>query len=228
MTERYRRTPDRIEAAIEFGLQMRNIRISQGKSGRGVAKLAGISPAYLFVLEQGKNPNTNEPSIPSPDIRNRISAVLGITADIENDDSADTPSGTSKALNYSTLNIRKLDIMSVNEREKAANIVRDGRFDLDGSNNQFNYYLELANLYGSTVVVMQAVIGQLDKDIQELKAKYHIEEDQVMNKPEGERVLNNNTQVESQDISFESELIRSDLTVKRPEDSPVRIEDPRV
>ena len=139
MRERVRRSPDRIEAARLFGLQIQDTRISQGKSARGVAKLAGISPAYLIALEQGENPNTKAPSIPSPNIRDRISSVLGISTGIENDASADMPSGTSNIPKLSTLSARGLIDMSGRERQKAINMVRNGLFAVDGPNNEFNY-----------------------------------------------------------------------------------------
>jgi len=165
-----------------LGAILREARVSKDRSVRGVARSAGISAAYLSALEHGKNPKTGKPSIPSPEVRDRLFSVLDITADMGNDAS-------------SNLSIRKLNIMSAYERERAINIVREGLFDVDGPNNEFNYYIALADLYSSAAVVMQAVIGQLDKNIQELKAKYHIEEAQVMNKPEGERIFNNSPQV---------------------------------
>jgi len=178
-----------------LGAILREARVSKDRSVRGVAKSAGISAAYLSALEHGINPKTGRASIPSPEVRDRLFSVLGITTGMANDTSADTSSDAAKALNPLSLSIRELDIMSAYEREKAINIVRGGLFNVDGPNNEFNYYISLANLYGSTAVVMQTVINQLDKNIQELKAKYHIEEDQVMNKPEGEGIFNKDPQV---------------------------------
>lgn len=188
--ERVRRSIE-IKNFTPLGAMLREARVSKGRSVREIARSAGISPAYLSTLEHGINPKTNKPSMPSPEVRGRLFSVLGIA----NDTSSDTPSDTSKLLSLSSLSIRELNVMSVDERRKAANVVRDGLFDADGPNNEFNYCIALGNLYGSTAVVMQAVISQLDKDIQELRAKYHIQEDQVMNKPEGERIFNNDTQV---------------------------------
>lgn len=178
-----------------LGAMLREARVSKGRSVRGVARSAGISPAYLNALEHGINPKTNKPSMPSPGVRDRLFSVLGITTGIADNTSTDTPSQASKITNLSSLSIREVGIISAHEREKAVNMVRDGLFDVDGPNNEFNYYIALANLYGSAAVVMQVVVSQLDKDIQELKAKYHIQEDQVMNRPEGERVFNNGQQV---------------------------------
>jgi transcriptional regulator with XRE-family HTH domain len=176
--ERVRLSND-IKNFTPLGAILREARVSKDRSVRGVARSAGISAAYLSALEHGINPKTGKASIPSPEVRDRLFSVLGITT----------------GLNPSSFSIRELDIMSAYEKEKAISIVRDGLFDVDGPNNEFNYYIALANLYGSAAVVMQTIISELDENIQELKTKYHIEEDQVMNKPEGERIFNKDPQV---------------------------------
>lgn len=178
-----------------LGAMLREARVSKGRSVRGVARSAGISAVYLSTLEHGINPKTGKPSNPSLEVRDRLFSVLNITAGRVDDASTDTSSDTAKALNSSRLSIMELNITSAYERGKAVNMVRDGLFDVDGPNNEFNYYIALANLYGSAAVAMQVVVGQLDKEVQELRTKYHIQEDQVVNKPE---------------------------------DSPLRVEDPRV
>jgi hypothetical protein len=55
-------------------------------------------------------------------------------------------------------------------------MVRDGFVRPDSPNNDFNYSIELTTLYGSTAVVMQAIVSQLEEKILGLKNKYKIEE----------------------------------------------------
>lgn len=60
------------KAAIELGRTLKSVREMLGKSLKGVAEPAGISPAYLVKLERG------EVTSPSPHVLHRLAAVLGV------------------------------------------------------------------------------------------------------------------------------------------------------
>lgn len=50
---------------IEFGKRIRKQRVSLDLRATGVATAVGITPAYLSMLESGRNPKTKKPSKPS-------------------------------------------------------------------------------------------------------------------------------------------------------------------
>jgi transcriptional regulator with XRE-family HTH domain len=57
---------------------LRRRRSQLGLSARETARRIGISPSYLVALEQGRNPSTGRPPVPSPPILAAIARVLGI------------------------------------------------------------------------------------------------------------------------------------------------------
>lgn len=161
--ERRQRLCDEMVNITEIGLQLRNSRVSQGKSMRQVARLAGISVAYLSALEKGENPKTHKPSIPSPEVKNSLFIALGIAEE----------SDSSNFL-QDNLSVKGLKELVQFEREKAARMVREGLIRLDKPNSIFDYSIGLATLYGSAAVAMQSVISQLEKEIHALQDKCKI------------------------------------------------------
>jgi transcriptional regulator with XRE-family HTH domain len=63
----------------DLGGIIRRRRDQHGLSMRETARRIGISPSYLVALEQGRNPSTGRPPVPSP----RILVALGQVLDIE-------------------------------------------------------------------------------------------------------------------------------------------------
>jgi transcriptional regulator with XRE-family HTH domain len=63
----------------KLGGLLRRRREQLALSVRDVARRIGISPSYLVALEQGRNPTTGRPAVPSPP----IVAAIGRTLDIE-------------------------------------------------------------------------------------------------------------------------------------------------
>jgi transcriptional regulator with XRE-family HTH domain len=59
-------------AATELGRTLKSVREMLGKSLKGVAEPAEISPAYLVKLERG------EVTSPSPHVLHRLAEVLGV------------------------------------------------------------------------------------------------------------------------------------------------------
>jgi transcriptional regulator with XRE-family HTH domain len=65
--------------ASGLGASLRRRRLELGLSVRTAAQRIGISPSYLLALEQGRNPSTNRPPVPS----GRILAAIGRAYEIE-------------------------------------------------------------------------------------------------------------------------------------------------
>jgi transcriptional regulator with XRE-family HTH domain len=63
----------------DLGGLIRRRRNHLGLSIREAARRVGISPSYLVALEQGRNPSTGRPAVPSP----RILVALGRVLEIE-------------------------------------------------------------------------------------------------------------------------------------------------
>jgi len=62
----------------QFGQLIRHQRLALRLSAATVAKAVGITPAYLSMLETGRNPTTKRPPKPSFDVVARLAAVLGL------------------------------------------------------------------------------------------------------------------------------------------------------
>lgn len=71
----------RLAKLRELGDCLRTRRIELGLSTRKTAKLAGISYAYLSILESGNNPKTHKPSRPSFEVLSRIDQILGLNGE---------------------------------------------------------------------------------------------------------------------------------------------------
>ncbi len=61
-----------------IGELLKGRRMELELSLRFVAREAGISPSYLVALEQGRNPTTGRPPMPSPRVLAALGRVLGI------------------------------------------------------------------------------------------------------------------------------------------------------
>lgn len=61
-----------------IGELLKSRRMELELSLRFVAREAGISPSYLVALEQGRNPTTGRPPMPSPRVLAALGRVLGI------------------------------------------------------------------------------------------------------------------------------------------------------
>lgn len=62
----------------EMGVLIRERRKEKRHSLRSLGAVAGITPAYLGIIEKGANPKTNKPSRPSFDILQKIATELQI------------------------------------------------------------------------------------------------------------------------------------------------------
>lgn len=62
----------------KIGNYIKNYRISKNLSQRQFAAICGISNGYISMLEDGKNPRTNEPIIPSLSMLKKISSGMNI------------------------------------------------------------------------------------------------------------------------------------------------------
>lgn len=63
---------------FQFGALIRNRRQALHLSAAAVARAVGITPAYLSMLETGRNPTTKRPPKPSIDVAARLAAVLDL------------------------------------------------------------------------------------------------------------------------------------------------------
>ena len=66
------------QPANQLGGALRHRRERLGLSLRETARRVGISPGYLVALEQGRNPSTGRPPMPSPPILAAIGRVLEV------------------------------------------------------------------------------------------------------------------------------------------------------
>jgi transcriptional regulator with XRE-family HTH domain len=57
-------------------------RVARGLTLREAARRIGISPAYLSSLEQGRNPATGRPPVPSPPVLAEIARVLDLDLEV--------------------------------------------------------------------------------------------------------------------------------------------------
>jgi len=159
-----------------LGNILRSARRSQGRSLRSVADEAGISPTYLHAIEHAKNPKTGRPSRPNNAILDKLFTTLNIDSSVD----VYSPIAPIQYIQQAgdiPLAVRVLQIAAINERKKAASMVLSGEIIPQVPNEIFNYRLEVAALYTSAAVSVQSVLNKLDKEIEELKTKYHIEED---------------------------------------------------
>src|SRR5919197_6535256 len=81
---------------------LRRPREQLGLSTREAARRIGISPSYLVALEQGRNPSTGRPPVPSPPILAAIGRVLEIELATLLDASGVPTSTSSHLLLYQT------------------------------------------------------------------------------------------------------------------------------
>jgi transcriptional regulator with XRE-family HTH domain len=61
-----------------LGTSLHDRRVELGLSLRAVAARAAISPAYLATIEQGRNPSTGRPPVPSVEVLSRLASALGV------------------------------------------------------------------------------------------------------------------------------------------------------
>ena len=64
---------------MKLGDYIRDYRKQKGISQRQFAAMCGVSNGYISMLEEGKNPRTNEPIVPSLQTLKKICAVIGIS-----------------------------------------------------------------------------------------------------------------------------------------------------
>lgn len=64
---------------MKLGEYIKNFRKRRGLSQRQFASLCGVSNGYISMLEEGKNPRTNEPIVPSLQTLKKICSVIGIS-----------------------------------------------------------------------------------------------------------------------------------------------------
>ena len=83
-----------------LGGVLRNRRLALGLSLRHVARVAGISPSYLVALEQGRNPTTGRPPMPSPRVIAALGGALGIARSAILELAAAPPSSSPHVLLY--------------------------------------------------------------------------------------------------------------------------------
>lgn len=67
---------NRDELLKEFGKRIRGRRQRLGLRAYRVAEDVGIAPAYLSILERGRNPKTKKPSRPSFELIEKLALVL--------------------------------------------------------------------------------------------------------------------------------------------------------
>lgn len=163
-----------------LGFALKEARKSQHRTLRSVAAEAGISLAYLVALEQGKNPKTGKPSVPSQEIAVRLEKTLGIVLPTVSRSPERTPPPTEPPLAFVQRAVVVLETGSHWEKEKAAKMVLQEKFEPTSLPREFGYQLELAKTYTSAAVALKIFVDNLDQQIQELKTKYGIQES---NKP---------------------------------------------
>lgn len=86
----------------DLGDLIRQRRDQLGLSMRETARRIGISPSYLVALEQGRNPSTGRPPVPSPKILVSLGRVLEINLTALLDTVAAAPSASVHLLLYQT------------------------------------------------------------------------------------------------------------------------------
>ena len=64
---------------MRLGDYIRDYRKQKGLSQRQFSALCGVSNGYISMLEEGKNPRTNEPIVPSLQTLKKICSVMGIS-----------------------------------------------------------------------------------------------------------------------------------------------------
>ncbi|MBQ8497796.1 MAG: helix-turn-helix domain-containing protein [Clostridia bacterium] len=64
---------------MKLGEYIKNYRLSKNLSQRQFATQCGISNGYISMLEEGRNPRTNEPLIPSLPMLKKIASGIGIS-----------------------------------------------------------------------------------------------------------------------------------------------------
>ena len=64
---------------MKLGDYIKNYRMTKNLSQRQFAALCGISNGYISMLEEGRNPRTNEPLVPSLVMLNKIATGMNMT-----------------------------------------------------------------------------------------------------------------------------------------------------
>ncbi|MBQ8356206.1 MAG: helix-turn-helix domain-containing protein [Clostridia bacterium] len=64
---------------MEIGKLIKAFREKQNMSQRQFATSCGVSNGYISMLEEGKNPKTNEPIVPSVSTMKKIATAIGIS-----------------------------------------------------------------------------------------------------------------------------------------------------
>ena len=85
-----------------LGDMLRQRRDRLGLSMRETARRIGISPSYLVALEQGRNPSTGRPPVPSPKLLVALGRVLEIDLTALLDTVGAAPSPSVHLLLYQT------------------------------------------------------------------------------------------------------------------------------
>ena len=67
------------EKILKIGGLVKEYREKNNLSQREFAKRCGVSNGYISMLEEGKNPKTNEPIVPALATYAKIAKALGIT-----------------------------------------------------------------------------------------------------------------------------------------------------
>lgn len=65
----------------KLGILLKEYRSEKKLSIGGMAKILRCAPSYIFYIEEGSNPKTKMPIIPSLKILARIASLLGMTVE---------------------------------------------------------------------------------------------------------------------------------------------------
>lgn len=87
---------------MKIGELVKSYREKNNISQRQFARMCGVSNGYVSMLEEGRNPRTNEPIVPSLSTLQKISNALGLTINDLFEMIDDTPIIINASVNKST------------------------------------------------------------------------------------------------------------------------------
>lgn len=87
---------------MKIGELVKSYREKNNISQRQFARMCGVSNGYVSMLEEGRNPRTNEPIVPSLSTLQKISNAIGLTINDLFEMIDDTPIIINASVNKST------------------------------------------------------------------------------------------------------------------------------